>query len=204
MKLFLSPYQRSLYNLNHLKGKPFWTEDETTYGRYLRELKAHWKEILKEGSLVLEKAKTFVNESENLRRIGDWRQFELYARGKRNIANCKSTPLTCDLIEKFPAAAECKRGQVKFSVMLPNTHVWPHTGPTNCRLRAHLGLKVPSGTLLRVVNETKSWKEGEWLIFDDSFEHEVWHNGTDFRLILIVDVWHPEIAGHEQKSLSQI
>jgi aspartate beta-hydroxylase len=153
---------------------------------------------------VLNEAKMFVDENENLRDKGDWKQFEIYGRGKRNIPNCKKTPVTCDLIEKFPTASGCKRGQVKFSVMLPNTHVWPHTGPTNCRLRAHLGLQVPDGTYIRVSNETKSWQNGEWLIFDDSFEHEVWHNGTKTRLVLIVDVWHPEITDDERNSLAPI
>eukprot|EP01045_Picozoa_sp_COSAG04_P023443 COSAG04_NODE_2786_length_3581_cov_1.586157_2_plen_91_part_00 len=34
------------------------------------------------------------------------------------------------------------------------------------------------------------------MIFDDSFEHEVWHKGTEDRLILIVDFIHPALAGH--------
>lgn len=50
----------------------------------------------------------------------------------------------------------------------------------------------------------RSWKDGEIIIFDDSFEHEVWHNGTDFRLVLIVDVWHPEITSTEKRNLSPI
>ncbi|KAH3748956.1 hypothetical protein DPMN_183445 [Dreissena polymorpha] len=88
--------------------------------------------------------------------------------------------------------------------MHPGVHVWPHTGPTNCRIRAHLGLKVPQGPRIRVGNETRTWKEGKFIIFDDSFEHEVWHDGIDFRLVLIVDFWHPEIPEHERRSLSPI
>lgn len=42
------------------------------------------------------------------------------------------------------------------------------------------------------------------MIFDDSFEHEVWHNGTSFRLILIVDVWHPDLTEDERQSLVPI
>ena len=33
--------------------------------------------------------------------------------------------------------------------------MWPHTGPTNCRLRLHLGLKVPPGTGIRVAGEKR-------------------------------------------------
>lgn len=51
---------------------------------------------------------------------------------------------------------------------------------------------------------TRSWSEGKVFIFDDSFEHEVWHNGTGIRLVLIVDVWHPELTAHEKRSLPAI
>lgn len=50
----------------------------------------------------------------------------------------------------------------------------------------------------------RSWKDGEWLIFDDSFEHEVWNNGTSARLVLIVDVWHPDLTDEEKSSMSAI
>jgi len=35
-------------------------------------------------------------------------------------------------------------------------------------------------------------------VFDDSFEHEVWNNSTESRVILLVDVWHPELTLNER------
>uniref|UniRef100_A0A3B4Z1W2 Aspartyl/asparaginy/proline hydroxylase domain-containing protein n=1 Tax=Stegastes partitus TaxID=144197 RepID=A0A3B4Z1W2_9TELE len=85
------------------------------------------------------------------------------------------------------------------TVMHPGTHVWPHTGPTNCRLRMHLGLVVPKqGCRIRYC------KHGKVLIFDDSFEHEVWQDADSFRLIFIVDVWHPELTQYQRQTLSPI
>ena len=49
----------------------------------------------------------------------------------------------------------------------------PHCGPTNARLRVHVGLSVPEGAGLRVGNETRAWIVGGAIAFDDSFEHEV-------------------------------
>ncbi|XP_052894756.1 aspartyl/asparaginyl beta-hydroxylase-like isoform X3 [Anopheles moucheti] len=204
-KLFLSLYQRSLYNIDGLRSRPFWTEEQTTYATELELLRAQWKEVRDEGLKLLNSAGVFVNESENLRDRGDWKQLELFSRGSRLERNCARAPLTCRLVEQyFPAARTCKRGQVKFSVMHPGTHVWPHCGPTNCRIRAHLGLSIPQGTYIRVAEETRSWENGKWLIFDDSFEHEVWHNGTETRLVLIVDFWHPDLTESQRRSLSPI
>ncbi|XP_053674416.1 uncharacterized protein LOC128724720 [Anopheles nili] len=204
-KLFLSLYQRSLYNVDGLRSRPFWTQEQTTHGRELELIRAQWTQIRDEGLALLSSEGVFVNETENLRDRGDWKQLELFSRGARLERNCARAPLTCRLVEQhFPAARSCKRGQVKFSVMHPGTHVWPHCGPTNCRVRAHLGLSVPAGTSIRVAEETRSWENGKWLIFDDSFEHEVWHNGTATRLVLIVDFWHPDLSESQRRTLTPI
>nr|CAH0104148.1 unnamed protein product [Daphnia galeata] len=203
--VFLSHQQRSLYNVDRLTGKPWWDKESTTYGPFFDLLEANWRQIRNEGValLTLEAPEGFADESEKLRNSGDWKQFELFAQGKKNAAHCTKTPVTCTLIENYPPAL-CKRGQVKFSIMHPGTHVWPHTGPTNCRIRAHLGLVVPGGAQLRVGNTTDTWEEGKFIIFDDSFEHEVWHQGPSYRLVLIVDLWHPELTTDEWRSLAPI
>lgn len=155
-KLFASAYQRSLYNVDGLKAQPFWLKQETTYRPFFNNLERNWEAIRMEGVNLLKQNGYFKDETENLRDTGDWKQFELFARGQKRQMNCQKAPITCSLIDDFRAARTCSRGQVKFSVMHPGTHVWPHCGPTNCRLRAHLGLVVPEKTFIRVANETRS------------------------------------------------
>lgn len=152
-KIFRSEQQRSLYNVDHLVSRPFWTTAESGYKQQFRVLEDNWRRIRQEALSVLNEQGYFIDEAESLRDFGDWKQFELFARGQKNAKNCEKTPFTCQIIDAFPEARFCRRGQVKFSVMHPNTHVWPHCGPTNCRLRAHLGLKVPANTQLRVADE---------------------------------------------------
>lgn len=202
--LFRSEYQRSLYNVDHLTARPWWTLKETTYEEFFKVLELNWKLIRDEGLTAMKLKGLYQDEAENLRDVGDWKQFQLYARGSRYGENCKKTPITCKIIENFSPAKSCKRGQSKFSVMESGTHVWPHCGPTNCRLRAHLGLVVPPGPAIRVANETRKWAEGKVIVFDDSFEHEVWHKGSSLRLVLIVDVWHPDLSSAERATLSPI
>ncbi|XP_042866842.1 titin-like isoform X2 [Penaeus japonicus] len=204
--LFLSRYQRSLYNVDRLRSQPVWAQEETTYQEFFRKLEQNWLIIRKEGleALAQPPQDGFRPEAENLQDTGDWKQYEIFSRGRKITANCAKTPQTCALVESFKPAAGCKRGQVKFSVMYPGTHVHAHTGPTNCRLRAHLGLLIPEGLRLRVGDTNLSWAEGRVFVFDDSWEHEVWHEGDSPRLILIVDVWHPELTEEERTSLSAI
>ncbi|KAM8823293.1 aspartyl/asparaginyl beta-hydroxylase-like isoform 6-T6 [Spinachia spinachia] len=203
---FASVWQRSLYNVDGLKAQPWWTAKETGYTDLVRTLERNWKTIRDEALAMMDqKTGSFVPEEENLRERGEWGQYTLWQQGKKVGNACQGVPKTCSLLEKHSEATGCRRGQIKFSVMHPGTHVWPHTGPTNCRLRMHLGLVVPKhGCKIRCTDQTREWEEGRVLIFDDSFEHEVWQEAGSYRLIFIVDVWHPELTGPQRHGLSAI
>ncbi|XP_037984786.1 aspartyl/asparaginyl beta-hydroxylase isoform X13 [Motacilla alba alba] len=203
---FASVWQRSLYNVKGLKAQPWWTARETGYTELVKSLEKNWKLIRDEGLAVMDKKRNlFLPEDENLREKGDWSQFTLWQQGRKNENACKSVPKTCALLERFPEATGCRRGQIKYSIMHPGTHVWPHTGPTNCRLRMHLGLVIPKeGCRIRCAQENRGWEEGKVLIFDDSFEHEVWQDAESYRLIFIVDVWHPELTAQQRRTLPAI
>ncbi|XP_042642167.1 aspartyl/asparaginyl beta-hydroxylase isoform X3 [Tyto alba] len=159
---FASVWQRSLYNVKGLKAQPWWTARETGYTELVKSLEKNWKLIRDEGLAVMDKKRSlFLPEDENLREKGDWSQFTLWQQGRKNENACKSVPKTCALLERFPEATGCRRGQIKYSIMHPGTHVWPHTGPTNCRLRMHLGLVIPKeGCRIRCAQENRyrSWK----------------------------------------------
>ena len=78
-----------------------------------------------------------------------------------------------------------------FSFLPAKTQIKPHVGFTKMVLRAHLGLIIPEGCGIRVGNETRSWKEGKMLVFDDSFEHEAWNNSDQDRFVLMLDIANP-------------
>ncbi|XP_037612933.1 aspartyl/asparaginyl beta-hydroxylase isoform X20 [Sebastes umbrosus] len=203
---FASVWQRSLYNVDGLKAQPWWTPKETGYTDLVRALERNWKTIREEALAVMDQSTgSFIPEEENLREKGEWGQYTIWQQGKKVGNACQGVPKTCSLLERYAEATGCKRGQIKFSVMHPGTHVWPHTGPTNCRLRMHLGLVVPKqGCRIRCTDDTRKWEEGKVLIFDDSFEHEVWQDADSYRLIFIVDVWHPELTAYQRQTLSPI
>ena len=71
-------------------------------------------------------------------------EFVLMTQGKRHAKNCQEAPYTCDLLGSMPEISAAAIGDVKFSLMQPGTIVRPHTGPTNKRIRLHLGLDAPS------------------------------------------------------------
>ena len=102
------------------------------------------------------------------------------------------------------AAAQMARdgvGEVTFSCLSPGAHLKPHCGSTNTRLTAHLPLLVPDGVCsIRCGEEVRTYREGELIIFDDSYEHEVWHKGgadSGVRVVLLLRFWHPDLPPSE-------
>jgi aspartyl/asparaginyl beta-hydroxylase (cupin superfamily) len=106
---------------------------------------------------------------------GSWTTYRLFAAGRKLEDQCRRCPETTRIVESIPDV--CATGLVYFSVLSPGTHLAAHCGPTNTRLRCHLGLVVPSGSRIRVGEDTRAWEEGRCIVFDDSFEHEAWNEG---------------------------
>jgi aspartyl/asparaginyl beta-hydroxylase (cupin superfamily) len=91
-----------------------------------------------------------------------------------------------------------------WSLLKPRTHIAPHHGMLNTRLICHLPLIAPPDCALRVGHETRAWEEGRMLIFDDSVEHEAWNRSRHTRVVLLFEIWRPEIAGPEREALIRL
>jgi aspartyl/asparaginyl beta-hydroxylase (cupin superfamily) len=91
---------------------------------------------------------------------------------------------------------------ILFSRLRPGARIPPHTGVMNARLICHLPLIVPPGCGFRVGGEARQWHEGELLVFDDTVEHEAWNDSDSDRIILIFDVWRPEVSQEERRAIT--
>jgi aspartate beta-hydroxylase len=124
---------------------------------------------------------------------GRWDQVVFYERGIRMDRACALFPKTSEIMAGIPDAIHSD-GLIMLSWLHPNSHIVPHCGSTNLRLRVHLGIKVPNGACMRVGNTNIVWQEGRCVVFDDSFEHEVWNKSSEPRIVLLFDVAHPELS----------
>ncbi|MBA4242264.1 MAG: hypothetical protein C0448_16205, partial [Sphingobacteriaceae bacterium] len=103
-----------------------------------------------------------------------------------------------------------KRGMFKSaqdvskSAMNSGIHINPHCGPHNFKLRTHIGIVTPPEAVIRVGSIIKPWVVGKCIVFDDSFEHEVWNKSNITRIVFIVDVWNPNLTVEEIKALEYI
>ncbi|RZT18498.1 aspartyl/asparaginyl beta-hydroxylase (cupin superfamily) [Mycobacterium sp. BK558] len=125
-------------------------------------------------------------EQRQLTQDDRWKVFAFYAYGGRADANCRRCPRTAEIVESIPGMTTAL-----FSVLLPHKHIPPHTGPWKGVLRYHLALRTPADEKLariRVGSTVEHWRRGRSMVFDDTFEHEVWNDSDETRVVLFVDV----------------
>ncbi|HXS48946.1 MAG TPA: aspartyl/asparaginyl beta-hydroxylase domain-containing protein [Sphingomicrobium sp.] len=144
-------------------------------------------------------------EFHHLNNDPSWTALYLWRDGKLVPEVADRCPRTVEALAKTPLSHIGHRTPAAlFSRLEPGAHIPPHSGMLNCRLICHLPLIVPKGCWLRVGNEAREWKEGELLIFDDSIEHEAKNPSGELRIVLLFDIWRPELTDTERQAISAI
>jgi aspartyl/asparaginyl beta-hydroxylase (cupin superfamily) len=129
----------------------------------------------------------------------DWSALFLCENGARDEAMIARCPATWAAMQQAPMPRIAMSPTVMFSLLKPGAWIAPHTGMFNTRLVCHLPLIVPPGCRFRVGNDTREWREGKLFIFDDTIQHEAWNDGDQERIVLIFDIWRPELSEQERR-----
>lgn len=133
----------------------------------------------------------------------DWTAIHLLQRGALLEANSSHCPQTLDFLGTLPQPLIAGCGaNAMFSLLAPQTAIPPHTGVANFRLVCHLPLVVPDGCWFRVGEDRREWRRGEAWVFDDTIEHEAMNPTDQLRVIMIFDIWHPDLSPAEQAAIS--
>jgi aspartyl/asparaginyl beta-hydroxylase (cupin superfamily) len=133
----------------------------------------------------------------------DWSAFYLWKGGEIVPENAARCPKTLAALAGLPQVRIANRSpSVLFSQLRPGAHIPPHTGRINARLICHLPLLVPEQCRFRVGNETRDVVAGKAWAFDDTMEHEAWNDSKETRVILIFEVWRPELTAEERGMVS--
>ncbi len=129
-----------------------------------------------------------------------WSAFFLWKNGDPVPGNAERCPATMRALERLPLARVPNRSpSILFSLLRPRAHIPPHNGLVNTRLICHLPLVVPEGCRFRVGNDIREWQQGRCWLFDDTIEHEAWNDSDETRVILLFDVWRPELTPEERQ-----
>jgi tetratricopeptide (TPR) repeat protein len=195
------PQQRPSHFLGGLRAAPWWDPSALPLVRRLLLDRSRFEILRKDGlALLSAHSSSFRPYHSPALASGDWSDVTLAISGSRQ-PGADQAPASYELYTSLGEdATSMVMGSAYFSVLSSGARLRAHTGPTNIRLRVHIALSVPAdGAAMRVGNETRPWRVGEALVFDDSFEHEVWNESDEPRLVFIFDVWHPMLENDEQR-----
>ena len=162
---------------------------------WVAELEANWATIRRELQAVLPataELPTMQYISKTQRKIiknDGWKTYFFHAYGERAEENCRRCPETARCLDAIPDLEVAF-----FSILAPGSHIAAHRGVYKGLLRAHLGLVVPepsAGVRMAVGDRMVHWREGECVVFDDTYRHEVWNETDGVRVVLLIDVHRP-------------
>jgi aspartyl/asparaginyl beta-hydroxylase (cupin superfamily) len=162
---------------------------------WVQHIEKHWEVIREELEGVLEDREAlpnFQDISKDQIEITDddrWKTYFLYGYGFEAKLGVETCPRTAALMREIPGMTTAM-----FSILSPRKHILDHRGPYKGVLRYHLGLIVPEDAescRIRVGDDFRHWLPGESMVFDDTFNHEVWNDTDETRVVLFVDVLRP-------------
>ena len=168
--------------------------DPTLFG-WTAALERDWAKIRAEVDALMPHRDAMPNFQDILKPVAainqdtQWKTFWLAGIGMDCAANRERCPETARLIDRIPGLKTAF-----FSILSPGKHIPAHRGAYNGLLRYHLGLVVPQdkqACRIRIGDTICHWDEGKSLIFDDTFNHEVWNDTEDYRVVLFVDFTRP-------------
>ncbi|WP_170304654.1 aspartyl/asparaginyl beta-hydroxylase domain-containing protein [Croceicoccus estronivorus] len=161
----------------------------------LGDLQRHWRVIQTEAMHLIDTREVIPPLGEispdhrRIARTAAWKSFFFQGYGFRSDANCARCPHTAELIDRVPGVVVAF-----FSIMEPGTHVPLHRGLTKAWLNCHLPLMVPDSDKrceIEVAGTGAQWREGKWLVFDETYPHEVWNDTDQLRVVLFLQVRRP-------------
>jgi aspartyl/asparaginyl beta-hydroxylase (cupin superfamily) len=156
--------------------------------------------------------KPYLHHDPNRPRMGDrqlldspdWSALFLCENGLRDEAAIARCPHTWEAVQAAPGVTMANSPTIMFSLLRPGARIAPHVGMFNTRLVCHLPLVVPPACGFRVGNEVREWEEGRLIIFDDTIEHEAWNDSDRDRVVLIFDIWRPELSARERREVAAL
>lgn len=117
-----------------------------------------------------------------------WKMFVFRMYGMDVAPNREQCPKTAAVLDEIPGLL-----LAMFSVLEPGTRLPGHVGLFKGVLRCHLGVRVPEGQdcAIRVGGQTHYWEEGRAFVFDDTYWHSAWNEGSESRVVLLLDFERP-------------
>lgn len=187
---FLAPYNALMYAFSAVPRGPFL--DVADFPE-LAPLRENWKVIrdealrLHERGLLGAPARHDDVAFNSFFKRG-WRRFYLKWYDDFLPSAHEACPRTLELVQAIPNVHAAL-----FTYMPPHSKTSKHRDPFAGSLRYHLGLVTPGADACRIYvdGQAYSWRDGEDVVFDETFIHRAFNDTDEDRIILFCDVERP-------------
>jgi beta-hydroxylase len=187
---FLAPYSAFVYAFSPARRARFF--DPRGFPE-LAPLRSEWKVIRDEaeGLLLrgqLREASLRDDLAFNAFFRRGWKRFYLKWYGEALPSAARHCPRTLELLASMPSVHAAL-----FALLPPGAKLGEHRDPFAGSLRYHLGLITPNSDDCRIYvdGEMYSWRDGEDVLFDETFIHQARNDTDQPRVILFCDVERP-------------
>jgi beta-hydroxylase len=186
----MAPYNTLMYLFSAVPAKPILDPRQLPE---LDVLRANWQTIRDEALSLLGEGQIRAATGHNDLGFNSffkngWKRFYVKWYGEPLPSAQAACPKTVALVESLPTV-----NAAMFALLPPGGKLNRHRDPFAGSLRYHLGLVTPNSDKCRIFvdGQPYSWRDGEDLLFDETFIHSA-ENATDkTRIILFCDVERP-------------
>ena len=187
---FLAPVNALIYAFSRVPSVPF--HDPDTFPE-LRRLTENWEMIRDEGLRLMDEG--HVRAASGYNDLGfnsffraGWKRFYLKWYDAPLSSAEELCPKTVALLRDVPTV----HGAM-FALLPPGGRLNSHRDPFAGSMRYHLGLRTPNSDdcFIEVDGVRRGWRDGEPMIFDETFIHFAENKADTTRLILFCDVERP-------------
>lgn len=186
----LAPYNALMYLFSAVQARPYL---EVEHFPELAPLRENWESIRDEATKLLDEGQIGVATGNNdvgfnsfLRR--GWKRFYIKWYGDPLPSAQQLCPKTTALLNAIPSV-----NAAMFTLLPPGSKLNPHRDPFAGSLRYHLGLITPNTENCHILVDgvTYHWRDGEAVMFDETFIHQATNDTDKTRLILFCDIERP-------------
>lgn len=117
-----------------------------------------------------------------------WKRFYLKWYGDPLASARRLCPTTVAMLDQLPTVHAAM-----FSLVGPHSRLGKHRDPLGASLRYHLGLVTPNSDACRILvdGQPYGWRDGEGVLFDETYLHWVENDTDQTRIVLFCDVERP-------------